>query len=408
MQFIVIAFKNLGRNRRRTLSTLFAILIGVSMIVFVNGFNDGMTSSWARALIKGVSGHFKLRHKSFSDFAMTDPEQIILSDPENLILQLKQNPHVIDAMPNVLIGGLVGQEDKSTTFFGNAYDVKRVDNVLPEHGLSISDGLPLSPDDPYGAVLGKALADSINVKVGDELVILSNTVYAESSAVVINVRGLLSIPGNNEVEQNLLITDIDQIQTDLLDIDEGAMEIIVRLDDDENLQDVVEWVNKHFEKQNLPLEAVPWNKDKQFGQVTGLFNGIALIVAIIMSLLVGIIISESLLMSILERIREIGSLRAIGSSKSHIKKIFYWEAILISLLGTSLGLIFGTILVLVMNKVGVPMSVDAGDTAMVYPIIKFGNLIFSAAIPIVVTLIAVRKPIKSSCKMSIVDALNYR
>ena len=77
---MIIAFKNLGRNRRRTISTLFAILIGVSLIVFINGFTDGLASSWSRGLIDGMNGHFQLRHKDYADFATTEPAKIIMSD----------------------------------------------------------------------------------------------------------------------------------------------------------------------------------------------------------------------------------------------------------------------------------------------------------------------------------------
>lgn len=207
MHFIGIALKNLERNRRRTVSTILAILIGVSLIVFVNGFNDGLSGSWSRDLIDGVNGHLKLQHKDYKEHVATDLEKILITDPETLRNELLKNPHIVEVMSNVGIMGLVGQEDKSTTFFGNAYDVTRVKKVLPTNDKSVTEGEGLTPDDLTGALLGKMLAESINVKIGDELMILSNSIYSEPTAILINVKGFVSIPGAPEIEQNLLITD---------------------------------------------------------------------------------------------------------------------------------------------------------------------------------------------------------
>lgn len=408
MEFQRIAFSNLGRNRRRTLSTLLAIVVGISIIVFVNGFSDGLSGAWSADLINTWRGHLKVRHVEFSQHSVNDPEKIIITDPEGVKAHLLNNPHIQGIMPRVSIGGLLGQEDKSTTFYGAAYDVSVIDEVLPNHGKFVAEGRPLTPEDPLGAVLGKALAESLNVKIGDELVIISRTIYSESSAAVVIIRGLLSIPNNLDLERNLLLTDIEQMRTDLLDMEGSAMELVVRIDDEKNLAEVVQWINNYFVERGMPWEATPWHDDKQFQQVIGIFNSIALIVAVIISLLVGAIISQSLLMAIAERIREIGSLRAIGTGKSDIYKIFYWESVIIIIGGATFGVLLGIGVILIMSNIGIPLKTGSGQASQIYPTIQLTSLFISAGIPAFFSLVAVWFPIKSSCKMEIVDALNYR
>ncbi|MBU2512343.1 FtsX-like permease family protein [bacterium] len=408
MTFFRIALGNLRRNSRRTVSTLLAILIGVTMIVFVNGFNSGLYNSWARGIINGSDGHFKLRHKDYEDNASTNMEKILIADPASLEAELRKNPHVVGVMPRIRFGGLVGQENKSTPFFGAAADVSVLHQVLPDNGEIIVAGENLNSDDPMGALLGKRLAENLDVKVGDELVILSNSIYAEQTAIVINVKGLVSIPGAADFEAMFLTTGIKQVQNDLLDMGSGATELVVRIDDDDNLEAVIASVNRNFEEIGQPWVADPWYSDKMFQQVTGMFKGIGLVISIILSLIVGIVISNALMMSVFERIREIGTLRAIGTEKKQVYKIFYSEAFLTTVFGILLGLLLGSILIWITGKTGITMPGEGGEPVTIHPEIQLSNLISSSALPIVVTMVAVWFPIKSSCKMNIVDALNFR
>lgn len=326
MTFLAIALNNLKRNSRRTFSTLLAILIGVTMIVFVNAFNSGLYNDWARGIINGADGHFKLRHKDYENFASTEMEKIYMADPTAIEKELRKNEHIVGVMPRIRFGGLVGQEDKSAPFFGSAVDTKVLNDVLPENDSIIVEGGNITADDPLSAMMGKRLADQMNVKIGDELVILTNSIYGEQSAIIIKITGFVSIPGAADFEAMYLTTGIDQVQYDLLDMGDGATELVVRIDNDDDLEEVVDWVNNHFQSMGQPWVAEPWYTDKMFQQVTGMFKGIGLVISIVLSLIVGIVISNALLMSIFERIREIGTLRAIGTEKLHIYRIFYSEA----------------------------------------------------------------------------------
>ncbi len=410
MTFLKIALNNMLRNSRRTVSTLLAIIIGVCMIAFVGGFNNGMYYSWANGIINGADGHFKLRHTEYDNFASTDMEKVLMEDPKQLEAELRKNPHVIGVMSRIKFGGLVGQEEKSTTFFGSAADVSVRDQVLPANHEILVDGENLKPDDPTGALLGKLLAESLNVKVGDELVILSSSIYAEQTAIAVNIRGLVSIPDAADLERMLLITDIGQVQYDLLDAESGATELVVRIDDIEELEAVIAWVNQHFADLGLPWTAVPWYQDKMFQQATGLFKGIGLVISIVLSLIVGIVISNAM-MSIFERIREIGTLRAIGTEKTQVYTIFYYEALLTTIFGIILGLIFGSLLIWLSGQIGISLpgaGGDGGEPTIIYPQIRLIKLIQSSILPVIVMMVSVWFPIKSSCKMNVIEALNFR
>ncbi|MCP4757792.1 MAG: ABC transporter permease [Proteobacteria bacterium] len=408
MVFVKIAWNNLLRNYRRTFSTLLAITMGVGVMVFVNGFNHGLSSTWSNLLINQGSGHFMLRHVRYKDYASTDMEKVLMADPARLRAELRKNPHVMATSMRVSMSGLVGQEEKSTTFWGSGYEMEQLSTVLPMFGHNVVEGERLEPGDPMGAVLGKALAESIDVEIGDELVILANSVYGEQNAIVVYVKGLVSMPGAIEMERNLIMTSIEQVQEDLLDIGSGATEILVRIDDIKNLESVMKWVDNRFAEQGEPWIAVPWYDDQMFRQIIGMLRGIAMVITIVLSLLVGIVISNALLMSIFERIREIGTIRAIGTEKSQIYKIFYSEALLATIIGTILGLASGSLATWITGEIGIPVPGFTQEGSLMYPKIDSANLVWSATIPLIVACVAIFFPIKSSCKMDVVEALNYR
>lgn len=408
MTFLKIAFHNLKRNSRRTISTLLAILIGVTMIVFVNGFNAGLYNDWARGIINAVDGHFKLKHRQYDDHASTDMEKIYMEDTRVIEAELRKNPRIVEVMSRIKFGGLVGQEDKSTSFFGAAVDTEVLHDTLPDSGNILVEGENLTLDDPMGALLGKKLAENLNVGVGDELVILSNSIYAEQSAIVVTIKGLVAIPGASDFEAMYLTTGIEQVQEDLLDMGGGATELVVRLDSDQNLDEVISWVNHHFAELGQPWVAEPWYSDKMFQQVTGMYKGIGLVISIILSLIVGIVISNALMMSIFERIREVGTLRAIGTEKNQVFRMFYAEAFITTVLGITLGLILGSLLVWISSKTGFSMPAEDGQPVTITPELQISNLLYSSILPILITMIVVWFPIRSSCKMDVIEALNFR
>src|SRR3990167_9126550 len=103
MVLFKVAWKNLFRNKRRTTSMMFSIAFGVSMMIFANGFNDGMSAQWANFLINQTEGHLKVQHKEFYKYGLTDVEKIVIKDPKNLTAKIKENPHVVAVMPTVAV-----------------------------------------------------------------------------------------------------------------------------------------------------------------------------------------------------------------------------------------------------------------------------------------------------------------
>ncbi len=406
MTFLQIAWSNLLRNGRRSVVTLSAIVVGIAMMVFTNGFNAGLTSQWGSSLINQTDGHIKIHHADFYKFGISDREKVFIADPQGLIAELRKNPHVTAVMSRTALAGLIGRDENSTTFYGAVSDLAQIDTVLPDHGKLVVEGRPLSADDPNGVLIGSGLAKSLAARVGDELVILSNTIHGDQTSPLVHVRGLIRIKDNPQAEQSVLLGGLsDEIRSDLLDSGAGTTELVVRLDGEQNVKQVADSLNRSFAAQGAPWIAEPWYSNREFSFLRSIFNGIGVTVTIILSLIVSFIISNAMLMSIFERIREVGSIRAIGAEKLQVYGLFYLEYLVMTSLGGLLGLGAGIVLITVGQHTGISFS--DGIFSGVRPVLEIRNLLISFLVPLGVAAVAVIFPIRSSCRMSVVDSLNY-
>lgn len=407
MTFLKIAFGNLKRNRRRTLSTITIICVGVCMMVITNGFTDGVTASMSDSLVNQIDGHLRIEHRDYKKYAITDQEKILIKDYRELADEVGRNPHVIAVMPRVLTGGLIGKDDRSTTFLAVISSFKTLSKVLPDYANNLSAGRPLSPADPDGVLIGKALALSLGLNIGDEVALLSKTVHGEQSNALAHVRGVVTFPQDPIVEQSLIVAGLGKgLKENLLDIGEGATQLLVRLDDINNVPEVVDSLNRHFDSQNQPWRVVPWYESKTYSQLIGMLKGVNMVIMSVLALMLGMIASNALLMAFFERINEIGSLRAIGMRKLEIYQLLYCEAAIIGTIGTLAGLAIGAALIAAAAHVGVPLGSFLNQ--QVRPSLTAISLALSAALPIISIVAAATAPIHSASRMSVIESLNYR
>lgn len=406
MMFLDIAWNNLRRNRRRTLSTLAAIAVGVSMVVFVNGVTQGISANMSDALVNQIDGHLRIQHRDYKKYFITDQEKILIRDYRVLAAEVMKNSHVQAVMPRVAMGGLMGKDDKSTTFFGFASDLTTLTTVLPDYGKNLVDGQLLSASDPDGVLVGRALAKSLKLNLGDELVLLSKTAQGENSNALVHVRGVVTFPPDEVLEQSLVFTTLgSMLKNTLLDIGDGATQLVVRIDDTKNVPAVEAELNRYFEANGMPWRVAPWYENEVYGRTVGMFDGIGRLISIILILMVGVVTSNALLMTFFERIREIGTLRAIGMNKSEVYQLLYTESAMIGFGGVLLGLAFGIALVLLGRAIGIPIGGIVNQE--VHPVLNAASLLVSAAAPIICIIIVAIIPIRAATRMSVIESLSY-
>lgn len=404
MKWMRLAWQNLGRNRRRTVATLMLVAMGVTGIMTTSGF----------ALYT---------YESLQEFAMRENGQLILSDPDffereeeyplelgivnsDAVMQtLRQDLGIRYVLASTEFNGLITNGEKSTIFMG-----KGVDADLPKvmgPALNITEGRALSqrPDEQadFEAVLGQGLAESMNVQIGSGLTLMSSTADGALNAIDVQVQGIMAT-GIPEMDARYLMVHNDTAQY-LLDTDRVSQLSIY-------LKDTGDQINyeKQLGEQFAELLVTPW-QDRAFfyRSVKNLYDRIFGVMGGVILIMVLFAVFNTSAMSVMERIREIGTLGAMGTYRSEIIRLFLIESSFLALLGSLAGLILSGLVTLLLTVLPITMPAPPGQTdgypLQVYFSFEVGMLAVVAIwlIALLASAIAVRKGIR----YTVAEALRY-
>ncbi len=399
-----LAFRNIVRQMRRSIMSIIAIAFGVTALILASGFIEWILFDFRESTIKSQLGHIQIVHPGYHNLGKADPYAFLLPDtmPDELAA-IKELQKIKSIAPQLSFTGLVSFNELTLSFIGDGVNPKELiafDNFPP-----ISAGENLSTNDPLGIIVGEGLARNLDVGVGEQVVLLTNTASGGINAVEVTVRGLFSTVTKSyddaalrlsiETARRLLHAKGSHIWVILLK-DTAQTDIVL-----EKLRDI------------LPpdkFEILPWYELSDFYNKTAILFakqvwGIWLIIALIIILS----IANTMTMSVMERIGEIGTAMALGMQRMGIMRLFLYEGFILGCLGGLLGIIFGLLSANIISSIGIPMPPPPGTThgftgeILITMDIVLGSLVLAIS----TTLIASIYPAWKASRMQIVDALRH-
>jgi len=402
-QLLKIAYRDLVRNRRRSLLTLVAIAVGVSLLVFMSGFIQGAITDSIENNIRLQTGHLKIRAESYDEDKVSLAWEDLLDNPEELAAQVRALDGVEAASPVLWASGIVSTREESV-----GVRVFGIDPLSDVHAR-IRDGLAageyLQPDDRSGLLLGQRLAETLGVAVGDQISLLVNTADEAPDEAIFTVRGLYAT-GVPVYDDTTIFLPLSKAQA--FTHTEGRASMILALLKDRELADglaaalrapgytVLTW----REMNQVILQAI------QAGM------GMLYILYLVVLLVVAVVIANTLLMSVFERIREMGILSALGMKGREILLMFLVEAGILGAVGVVLGVILGSLGVFYMSKVGLHIgdmatmtTVSAAYSDTMYARFAPAETIAVAIAAMVIILLASLYPARFAARLQPVDAL---
>lgn len=402
-QLLKIAYRDLVRNRRRSLLTLVAIAVGVSLLVFMSGFIQGAITDSIENNIRLQTGHLKIRAASYDEDKVSLAWEDLLDNPEELAAQVRGLDGVEAASPVLWASGIVSTREESV-----GVRVFGIDPLSDVHAR-IRDGLAageyLQPDDRSGILMGQRLAESLGVTVGDQISLLVNTADEAPDEATFTIRGLYAT-GVPVYDDTTIFLPLSKAQA--FTHTEGRASMILALLKDRELADGLAAALR------VPgYTVLTWREMNQvILQAIQAGMGMLYIMYLVVLMVVAVVIANTLLMSVFERIREMGILSALGMKAREILLMFVVEAGILGAVGVVLGVVLGSLGVFYLSRVGLHIgdmatmtTVSAAYSDTMYARFAPGETIAVAIAAMVIILLASLYPARFAARLQPIDAL---
>lgn len=403
-KFWVIAYRDLVRNRRRTLLTLLAVALGMMVLILMSGFFQGVTDGALRENIRLNTGHLQLRSASYEIEKLSLFAKDLLPDSAALAAQVGALPEVASVAPVLWSNGILSTSRESTGLQVTGIDPTAVFHAPIRDGIVA--GSYLAPDSRGQVLLGSSLAEEMGIAVGQRVSLAVGTADGGLDEGTFTVAGLFDT-GIPSYDQNTAVLPLSQAQA-FARTGDRASSMIVVLTDQADVDAVV------AKLQQPGLQVLTWQDlNSVLLQLVNTGLGFYYMIYTIVILVVAVLIANTLLMSVFERTREMGILASLGMKARQIMLMVLFEAMILALVGTAVGFVLGSGVVSYLANVGIDIGSGAASAvegmalgSKMYPMFAPGQaIVLSLFMFAVVTLVSLY-PAWFAAKLEPVKALH--
>jgi putative ABC transport system permease protein len=405
MSALALALRQLARNRRRSSIALGTIVFGVVALLLAGGFIEWVLWAMREAAIQSQLGHVQVVRPGYLSAGVADPFSYLLPDDAPELAVIEGLPEVKVVAPRIRFNGLVSRGDTTLSFMGDGVAPDR--EVEFSKGLRFLEGEELGAADPDEVTLGRGLAETLGARPGDTVILLANAPNGGINAVELRVAGIFRT-ANKAYDESALRVPLKAANALLRR--PGVHSWMILLHDTDQTDAVTATLRALYPEATAKLEFVPWYARADFYNKTVLlFSQQMLVVRTIIGLIIVLSISNLLIMSVLERTGEIGTLLAIGVRRRKVLQLFCTEGAMLGVIGAVVGVIIGVLLAEAISAIGIPMPPAPGmERGYMGEIRLTGALVLNAAlVAVLTTSAAAMYPAWKASRMEIVNALRH-
>lgn len=354
-----LAFRNVLRQKRRTVLTLLVLVAGYVALALAGGFMAQTFQGLADGAIQSGLGHVQILPPGALEGDEDQSLEHALADGEAMAAALRKDPAVAEVLPRLQFMGLASNGTRSVAFLGTAVDAEREPRFMAV-AERLTKGGRWCGTDPAAreAVLGIGLARSLGATLGSSLTLMSTTQAGALNAVDVEVVGLQDL-GLKELNDRSLSVSLD---TGSLLLDSGParsrLSILLRTPERAGAE-----APRLAALAGSGTQALPWFELASFyKQVKLLYFAIFGFMGLVLALVVLLATANTLLMSVMERLRELGTLRAVGMPPRSLLALLQWEGALLGAMGSGLGLILTLLIRFGLNALHLQMPAPPGTS----------------------------------------------
>ena len=397
----IIAWRNIWRNRTRSLVIIASVTLGLWAGVFVTALSFGMTEERKHQMINEQISHIQVHNPAFID--KQEVNQFIPMGPD-VVDNIAQKPMIKAISGRSLINGMLTAPQG-----GNGV---RIIGLYPEMEANLT-GLNTKvmegeyfPDQKNRILVGKALADKLGLKLGSKVVLTFQDTSAEIISGMFRIGGLYKTV-NAKLDESLVYVSNEDLAR-LMGTEPLIHEIALLVQDDNQ----VNTVQSDLESTYPALTVRNWKQlspeleylDEMMDVFLYIFMGIILFA-------LGFGLVNTMLMAVLERVRELGMMMAIGLTKTKLFFMVVLETAYLSLTGAAVGLILGGLTVYFTGRTGISIETvqqgmeEFGMGSQLYPSLSWHYYPIIAGMVIVFSVLAAIYPAIKALRLNPTEAI---
>jgi putative ABC transport system permease protein len=414
---VTLAIRNLLRHKRRTALTAVALVFGIAIMILGRAWSAATGQAVVEPAKLSTLGHVQV---FATEAAADEGGEVNFIAPQNNYRLIPHPRQAIDAvlaaeprlsggLARLMVGALLSSGDVSMEGLLIGIDPGARATVYP--ALALREGRFFEPGEK-GVLLNRGVARRLGVGVGGTVVALGTTADGRLSGVKLKVTGIWMVRGLDAYEWGSCFASLAAVQ-ELLDAGDAAGLLVFRQkDDDAPSAPVAAAVTAALRRNGIRARAWTWE------EMGGPFLGGMIVTRFVGGILHSVLaiiaafgVLNTALMSVFERTREIGTIRAVGSRRSRVVFLFLLEGLFLGVGGAVFGGLLGAALVHWFSRHGIPAFSEAqrysygGD--YLFPTLAGGDLVSVPAMMIGVAVLAALGPALMAARMRPADALRH-
>jgi ABC-type lipoprotein release transport system permease subunit len=397
-----LAWRNLWRNRRRTLVMLAAVGFGVWAMIFMTALTQGMVNEMIKDGISTLPGHVQVHDTDYLD----DPNvENLIPQPDDTLARIMQSGGFETWSTRVKVPAVVTSERESrgVTLLG----------IDPEHERAFSfidydavEGRFLDSPDDAGIVLGRKLAETLETEVGKRVVVMSQGLDGDIADRGFRVVGVFDAR-MEAFENTYVLTGKHTLQA-MLGIDGQVSELVVLGDDYRNVEPLLEAVRAEF---GDDVAVAPWYElDRYLGAMLSVMDGFVFVWVIVIFLALSFGLVNTLVMAVFERVREIGLMLALGMRPMSILGQIVLESMLLLAIGLAVGNALAWLSIKPLES-GIDVSIVAegmemmGAASVLYPQLRVEDVMLANVVVLTLGFLASLSPAWRASRYEPIEAI---
>lgn len=397
---IKVAWRNIWRSKVRSFVVIGAIAIGLFAGVFASAFVQGMMKQKIESVIKLEMSDFQIHQPGFTDEYLA---KLYVEDAQAKQAEIEAHEHVLGSSSRIISMGMMGTPAKNGSIKIMGVDETK-EAIVTGLDEKVIEGEYFEGAKRNPVLISQKTAEDYKLKLRSKVVLTIQDVHGEITAGAFRVVGIYKSENTMFDKMNIYVRQDDLGR--LMGIENGVHEIAVLLDDHQ----MAEPIAAEYQSKYTDLEVKPW-LDLATGMrfmVDAMDIYLYVIVGIILLALLFSILN-TMLMAVLERVREIGMLMAIGMTKPQVFKMIMYETVMLSMLGAPLGLFISWTFVSYFGTAGIDLGGaaygDLGFSNVVYPFLASKSYIDVTVMVLVMSILAAIYPALKALRLIPVEAI---